>query len=59
MDFTFVGQDVEEWLHAAVVAVVSEVPLARLWHTAPAFPPMSESGCPLLEAYPELVSSAE
>ena len=29
---TFVGPDVAEWLHAATIAVVGEVPLERLWH---------------------------
>jgi pyruvate/2-oxoglutarate dehydrogenase complex dihydrolipoamide dehydrogenase (E3) component len=47
---TFVGPDVAELLHAATVAVVGEVPLARLWHAVPAFPTLSEVWLRLLEA---------
>ena len=46
---TFVGQDVAELLHSATVAVVGEVPLARLWHAVPAFPTTSEVWLRLLE----------
>jgi dihydrolipoamide dehydrogenase len=48
---TFVGQDTAELLHAATIAVVGEVPLARLWHAVPAYPTMSEMWLRLLEAY--------
>lgn len=48
---TFVGPDVAELLHAATIAVVAEVPLARLWHAVPAFPTVSEVWLRLLEAY--------
>ena len=48
---TFVGQDTADLLHAATVAVVGEVPLARLWHAVPAYPTMSEVWLRLLEAY--------
>ena len=48
---TFVGQDMAELLHAATIAVVGEVPLARLWHAVPAYPTMSEVWLRLLEAY--------
>ena len=48
---TFVGQDTAELLHAATIAVVAEVPLARLWHAVPAYPTMSEVWLRLLEAY--------
>jgi pyruvate/2-oxoglutarate dehydrogenase complex dihydrolipoamide dehydrogenase (E3) component len=48
---TFVGQDVAELLQAATIAVVGEVPLARLWHAVPAFPTISEVWLRLLEAY--------
>jgi len=47
---TFVGQDTAELLHAATIAVVGEVPLARLWHAVPAYPTMSEVWLRLLEA---------
>jgi pyruvate/2-oxoglutarate dehydrogenase complex dihydrolipoamide dehydrogenase (E3) component len=48
---TFVGQDVAEMLHAATVAIVGEVPLARLWHAVPAYPTITEVWLRLLEAY--------
>jgi dihydrolipoamide dehydrogenase len=48
---TMVGPDVAELLHAATIAVVGEVPLARLWHAVPAFPTMSEFWLRLLEEY--------
>lgn len=48
---TFVGQDVGELLHSATVAVVGEVPLARLWHAVPSYPTISEVWLRLLEAY--------
>ncbi|MGY1661401.1 dihydrolipoyl dehydrogenase family protein [Geodermatophilus sp. SYSU D00705] len=48
---TLVGPGVAELLHAATVAVVGEVPIARLWHAVPAFPTMSEVWLRLLEAY--------
>jgi dihydrolipoamide dehydrogenase len=48
---TLAGQDVSEMLHAATVAVVGEVPLARLWHAVPSYPTMSEVWLRLLEAY--------
>jgi dihydrolipoamide dehydrogenase len=48
---TFVGPDVAEWLHAATVAVVGEVPLDRLWHSVAAYPTRSEVWLKLLEAY--------
>ena len=40
-----------EWLHAATIAVVGEVPLERLAHAVPAFPTRSEVWLNLLEAY--------
>jgi dihydrolipoamide dehydrogenase len=48
---TFVGPEVAELLHAATVAIVGEVPLARLWHAVPAYPTRSEIWLRLLEAY--------
>jgi dihydrolipoamide dehydrogenase len=47
---TFCGVEVAEWLHAATIAVVAEVPLARLAHAVPAFPTRSEVWLQLLEA---------
>ncbi len=48
---TFVGPDVAELLHSAVVAVAGEVPLARLWHAVPAYPTISEIWLRLLETW--------
>ena len=48
---TFVGADVSEFVHAATIAVVGEVPLDRLWHATPRFPTRSEIWLRLLEAY--------
>jgi dihydrolipoamide dehydrogenase len=48
---TFVGQDVSELLQAATIAIVGEVPLARLWHAVPAYPTMNEIWLRLLETY--------
>jgi pyruvate/2-oxoglutarate dehydrogenase complex dihydrolipoamide dehydrogenase (E3) component len=48
---TFVGVDVAEWLHAATIAVVGQVPLDDLWHAIPAFPTRSEVWLNLLQAY--------
>lgn len=48
---TFAGQEVSEMLHAATIAIVGEVPLARLWHAVPAYPTMNEVWLRLLEAY--------
>jgi pyruvate/2-oxoglutarate dehydrogenase complex dihydrolipoamide dehydrogenase (E3) component len=39
---TFVGVEVAEWLHAATIAVVAEVPIELLAHAVPAFPTRSE-----------------
>jgi pyruvate/2-oxoglutarate dehydrogenase complex dihydrolipoamide dehydrogenase (E3) component len=39
---TFAGVDVGEWLHAATIAVIGEVPVERLAHAVPAFPTRSE-----------------
>ena len=48
---TFCGVDVGEWLHAATIAVVGEVPLETLWHAVPSFPTRSEIWLRLLETY--------
>ncbi|HEY0416422.1 MAG TPA: NAD(P)/FAD-dependent oxidoreductase [Gaiellaceae bacterium] len=48
---TFCGAEVAEWLHAATIAVVAEVPIDRLWHAVPAFPTRSEIWLRLFEAY--------
>ncbi len=46
---TFTGTEVAEWLHAATIAVVAEVPLERLAHAIPAFPTRSEVWLKLTE----------
>jgi len=48
---TFVGPDVSELLHAATIAIVGEVPIARLWHAVPAYPTINEVWLRLLETY--------
>jgi dihydrolipoamide dehydrogenase len=48
---TLCGVDVGEWLHAATIAVVGEVPLETLWHAVPSFPTRSEVWLRLLETY--------
>jgi pyruvate/2-oxoglutarate dehydrogenase complex dihydrolipoamide dehydrogenase (E3) component len=48
---TFVGPEVADWLHAATVAVVGEVPLERVWHSVAAYPTRSEVWLKLLEEY--------
>ena len=39
---TITGSEVADFLHAATIAVVGEVPLERLAHAVPAFPTRSE-----------------
>ena len=48
---TFVGPGVAELLQAATIAVVGEVPIARLWHAVPAYPTINEIWLRLLETY--------
>jgi len=48
---TFTGPDVSEFVHAATIAIVGEVPLERLWHAVPSFPTRSEVWLRLLEVY--------
>jgi pyruvate/2-oxoglutarate dehydrogenase complex dihydrolipoamide dehydrogenase (E3) component len=48
---TFTGPDVQELLHSATIAIVSETPLETLWHAVPSFPTVSEVWLRLLEAY--------
>lgn len=51
LGMTFAGPDVSDLLQAATIAVVSEVPLDRLWHAVPAYPTVSEIWLRLLETY--------
>jgi pyruvate/2-oxoglutarate dehydrogenase complex dihydrolipoamide dehydrogenase (E3) component len=48
---TFTGPEVAEFLHAATIAVVGEVPLDRLKHAVPSFPTRSEVWLYLLQEY--------
>ncbi|WP_223623668.1 NAD(P)/FAD-dependent oxidoreductase [Microbacterium sp. EST19A] len=48
---TFVGPEVAELIQAATIAIVGEVPIARLWHAVPAYPTISEIWLRLLEGY--------
>jgi dihydrolipoamide dehydrogenase len=48
---TFTGPDVLEFVHAATIAIVGEVPLERLWHAVPSFPTRSEVWLRLLESF--------
>ena len=48
---TFTGFETADFLHAATVAVVGEVPLPRLRHAVAAYPTRSEVWLKLLEAY--------
>jgi dihydrolipoamide dehydrogenase len=48
---TFAGPGLSELLHSATVAVVGQVPIARLWHAVPCFPTITEVWLRLLEAY--------
>jgi dihydrolipoamide dehydrogenase len=48
---TFSGADVAEFLHAATIAIVGEVPVETLWHATPSFPTRSEIWLRLLEQY--------
>ncbi len=46
---TFAGVEVGEWLQAATIAVIGEVPIARLAHAVPPFPTRSEVWLGLIE----------
>jgi pyruvate/2-oxoglutarate dehydrogenase complex dihydrolipoamide dehydrogenase (E3) component len=46
---TFTGPDVQEMVHAATIAIVGEVPVAKLRHAVPAFPTVSEVWLHLVE----------
>ena len=48
---TFTGFETADFLHAATIAVVGEVPLDRLRHAVAAYPTRSEIWLKLLEAY--------
>ena len=43
---TFTGPEVQDFLHAATVAVIGELPLERIAHAVPSFPTRSEVALP-------------
>jgi pyruvate/2-oxoglutarate dehydrogenase complex dihydrolipoamide dehydrogenase (E3) component len=48
---TFTGPETADFVHAATIAVVGEVPLFKLWEAIPSFPARSEVWLKLLEEY--------
>lgn len=48
---TFTGFETADFLHAATVAIVGEVPMSKLRHAVAAYPSRSEIWLKLLEAY--------
>ena len=48
---TFTGPEVADWLQAATIAIVAEVPRERLLHAIPAFPTRSEVWLALLDGW--------
>ena len=55
---TFTGTEVAEWLQAATIAVVGEIPLALLREAVPPFPTRSEVWLRLLERWSTRTQSA-
>jgi pyruvate/2-oxoglutarate dehydrogenase complex dihydrolipoamide dehydrogenase (E3) component len=51
---TFTGPQVADWLQAATIAVVAEVPRERLMHAMPPFPTRSEVWLALLDGWAAL-----
>jgi pyruvate/2-oxoglutarate dehydrogenase complex dihydrolipoamide dehydrogenase (E3) component len=48
---TFTGSGVAEFVHAATIAIVGEVPMGRLWHATASFPTRSEIWLNLMAAW--------
>jgi dihydrolipoamide dehydrogenase len=48
---TFTGVEMGEQIHAATIAIVSGIPIERLWDAVPAFPSRNEIWLRLLEEY--------
>ncbi len=48
---TFTGFETADFLHAATIAIIAEIPLPRLRHAVPAYPTRSEIWLKLLETY--------
>jgi pyruvate/2-oxoglutarate dehydrogenase complex dihydrolipoamide dehydrogenase (E3) component len=51
---TFTGPQIADWLQAATIAIVGEVPLERLQHAIPAFPTRTEVWLALLDGWAAL-----
>jgi pyruvate/2-oxoglutarate dehydrogenase complex dihydrolipoamide dehydrogenase (E3) component len=48
---TFVGTEIGDFIQAATIAVVGEVPIARIAHAVPPFPARSEIWLRFIEEY--------
>jgi pyruvate/2-oxoglutarate dehydrogenase complex dihydrolipoamide dehydrogenase (E3) component len=48
---TITGSEVADFLHAATIAIVGEIPMSRLWHATPSFPTRSEIWLKLMEKW--------
>jgi dihydrolipoamide dehydrogenase len=48
---TITGSGVAEFVHAATIAIVGEVPMGRLWHATPSIPTRSEIWLNLMAAW--------
>ena len=48
---TITGAEVADFLHAATIAIVGEIPMGRLWHATPSFPTRSEIWLNLMAAW--------
>jgi dihydrolipoamide dehydrogenase len=48
---TITGTEVADFLQAATIAIVGEVPMGRLWHATPSFPTRSEIWLNLMAAW--------
>jgi dihydrolipoamide dehydrogenase len=55
---TFTGTEVADWLQAATIALVGEIPLTMLREAVPAFPTRSEIWLRLLERWSAQTPSA-
>ena len=48
---TITGSEVPDFIHAATIAIVGEMPMGRLWHATPSFPTRSEIWLNLMAAW--------
>ena len=54
---TITGAEVADFLQAATIAIVGEVPMGRLWHATPSFPTRSEIWLNLMAEWEKAVAS--